>query len=95
MLSHISLVIQPWFIFLLQQIQSAADDKTLKIDPLDKTEITTSFSTTPNRGTLQPKMQPLTVYHDRISCHICFVSSNKRNTKRGNFQKLTDLCRFK
>ena len=95
MLSHISLVIQPWFIFLLLHSQSAADDKTLKIDPLDKTEITTSFSTTPNRGALQPKMQPLTVYHDRITYHICFVSSNKRNIKRGNFQKLTDLCRFK
>ena len=27
-------------------------------------------------------------------CQICFVSSDKRNIKRRNFQKLTDLCRF-
>ena len=41
------------------------------------------FSTISNRGTLQPKLrQPLTVYHGRISCHICFVSFDKRNIKR-------------
>ena len=30
-----------------------------------------------------------------MTCQICFVSSDERNIKRENFQKLTDLCRFK
>ena len=67
----------------------------LKNEPLEKKEITTKFSTTSNRGTLQPNLQPLTVNHGRITCQICFVPSNKRNIKRENYQKLTDLCQFK
>ena len=53
------------------------------------------FSTTPNRGTLQPKVQPLIIYHGCITCQICFVSSDKRNIKRGSFQEVTELCQFK
>ena len=81
--------------FLLEHSPSAADDETLNNDPLEKKEITTKFSTTPNRGTLQPKLQPLTVYHGRITCQICFVSSDKRNIKRRNFQKLTTFVDLK
>ena len=83
------------FIFPFRTSLSVADDETLNNDPLEKKEITTKFSTTTNRGTLQPKLQPLTVYHGRITCQMCFMSFDKRNIKRGSFQKLTDLCRFK
>ena len=63
---------------------------------MEKKEITTKFSTTPNRGTLQQKLQPFTVYHGRITCQICFVFIIwQKNIKRGNFQKLADFCRFK
>ena len=78
---------------LLEHSLSAADDETLNNDPLEKKEITIKLS--PKRGTLQPKLQPLTVYHGRINCPICFVIFDKRNIKKGNFQKLTDLCQFK
>ena len=37
---------------------SATDDETLNNDPLEKKEITTTFSITTYRGTLQPKLQP-------------------------------------
>ena len=57
--------------------------------PLEKKEITTKFSSTPNRETLQPKLQPLTIYHGRNTCLNCFVSSDKRNIKTRNFQKLS------
>ena len=47
------------------------------------------------RWTLQPKLQPLPVYHGRITYLICFVFSDKRNIKAVNVQKLTDPFRFK
>ena len=49
----------------------------------------------PKNRTVQPHLQPLTVYHGRIACQICFVSSDKRHIKRKNFQKFTDISRFK
>ena len=59
--------------FLLEHSLPAADDETLNNEQLEKKEITTKFSATPNRGTLQQKLQPFIVYHGRITCQICFV----------------------
>ena len=63
---------------------------------LERIEITSNASTISNRGSLQSNLQPLTVYHGYcITCEIGFVSTDKRNIKRGNFWELTVLCRFK
>ena len=57
---------------------------------MEKKEITTF-----NTGALQPKLQPLTVLSWLYYLSDLFCVSEKRNIKRGNFQKFTDLCLFK
>ena len=83
-----------WFLELCPSV--TADNTSIKNNLLERTEITSNASTISNRGSLQSNLQPLTVYHGYcITCEIGFVSTDKRNIKRGNFWKLTVLCRFK
>ena len=56
---------------------------------------TTAHQSGASQPALEAKLKPLTVYHGRITCQICFISCDKRHLKRNSFQSIHDVDRFK